>query len=1163
MSNWIKQIQTNGTLQINNNQLFFPVNTGTVGLCMARWVEEVPVADQEVSYDLIFFDSSDVYNSNLGWETRLRWNVSTDTYYAVRFNYFTNSISIHRVSSGITVNTIANVSYSDWNPGQSYNIKIYLRGNTFDVLVNNNTYIANAQDNGISINGFVGIGTRFFGNNISNNGPHWDNFAIEFLGDLGIQMGGGYAPMAISIPATGGATISGISRIARRYTATGGVLISGISKIRRSHIAVGGIDVSGTSLTPRKYKAFGSISVSGMGKPGIHYKSVGGLATGGTIPYVQKITGIGLDEITITGEAGGPYTTGILNYNWLTYTVGKAITSGSAIYAIVTKNYHYVGSGGITTDGRALVGRKFNASGGLTAAGTYIYGSVNNRQNTSGGLTTDGSANVTFGYGGSGSTVLGGSAIVDYQTWTIVSSGSILITGQSIVKSNRFKYIPDLRLEIEQNLSGNKIKPFPVSTLGSGNLSAILNLSNNNLAIYLDYSLPASTATGIKLYFGNENENGVLALDIGALFGLSTPLIGSVTLPNIVRELIRFGAVYVVIESDAYPAGEIRTQYQPITPLIVSSANRGAIIKLGKRKYTASGGISVSGEVTTRVFSKAFHYRGSKEVEFVNNLSGNNVIPASGSAYSGIVDLIIDKKTYDFYITTLSKNNVVPPTSSSATGYAVINYDAENRILSWTITHQGLGSAITNITFNAGASGVNGPVIVNVPDFSNDNTVSPVIGSCTIRPDQYSTMLLGTYISIQTVNFPNGEIRGQFLPFATTLATSLTINHTIPADQIEKITLNCPANVNGVGPVVIDITNYTASFESPIVFQKAPINAFLTKQLCGGLGYLQISTFSKPDGELRANLSVKNGGATVTTTAITPGKAIGLGGCIVSGTAVIGRNYKVSGGITTGGNYGKGYRYTIANTVTITTGGSAVNKLVIFTTGGITTGGSAIVPLQYRAFGGITTGGSAIVTYILFGGGGVSISGSAKTRIGTRIYNPTGGCVISGNAIERTTRKYNTSGGCVISGTSLLINILNVIGRGGIDIAGEAVAPINHYHYIMVQGCVISGTFTGRVTANYNVISNEINISGIGRAVNIKFKSSDFSPGMNVRLVIGANLGTPAVIIDKPYPPIVQPRYCEFKNTKQKICKNGAFVPPSLRRRQKGYMPITVEEEGT
>jgi hypothetical protein len=157
MSNWIKQIQTNGTLEINNEQLFFPVNVSSIGQCMARWAEEVPVNDLKISYDLIFFDSDDVFNSSLGWETRFRWDITNNNYYAIRFNYFDDNVTIHRVLGGTSVHVIATVPYADWNPGQSYNIEIFMRGNTIDILVNDSTLIANAQDNYLTGTGYVGI----------------------------------------------------------------------------------------------------------------------------------------------------------------------------------------------------------------------------------------------------------------------------------------------------------------------------------------------------------------------------------------------------------------------------------------------------------------------------------------------------------------------------------------------------------------------------------------------------------------------------------------------------------------------------------------------------------------------------------------------------------------------------------------------------------------------------------------------------------------------------------------------------------------------------------------------------------------------------------------------------------------------------------------------
>ncbi|MEX0957358.1 MAG: CHRD domain-containing protein [Rhizobiaceae bacterium] len=106
----------------------------------------------------------------------------------------------------------------------------------------------------------------------------------------------------------------------------------------------------------------------------------------------------------------------------------------------------------------------------------------------------------------------------------------------------------------------------------------------------------------------------------------------------------------------------------------------------------------------------------------------------------------------------LSGANEVPPNDSAASGMAEATLDTETRMLSFSVTYEGLsGPAIgAHIHGPVGASGNAGIMI----PFST--TRSPIEGSAELTAAQVSDVLGGlTYVNIHTQKHPGGELRGQ------------------------------------------------------------------------------------------------------------------------------------------------------------------------------------------------------------------------------------------------------------------------------------------------------------------------------------------------------------------------------------------------------------------
>jgi len=110
----------------------------------------------------------------------------------------------------------------------------------------------------------------------------------------------------------------------------------------------------------------------------------------------------------------------------------------------------------------------------------------------------------------------------------------------------------------------------------------------------------------------------------------------------------------------------------------------------------------------------------------------------------------------EFFI-TIDGAQEVPPSGSAATGTGTIQVGTEVNQLAYNVTFSGLGSAEQMAHIHGFAPpGMNAGIIHNLP------LGSPKIGVFNYSQADEANILNGlTYVNIHSVNFPNGEIRGQ------------------------------------------------------------------------------------------------------------------------------------------------------------------------------------------------------------------------------------------------------------------------------------------------------------------------------------------------------------------------------------------------------------------
>ncbi len=110
----------------------------------------------------------------------------------------------------------------------------------------------------------------------------------------------------------------------------------------------------------------------------------------------------------------------------------------------------------------------------------------------------------------------------------------------------------------------------------------------------------------------------------------------------------------------------------------------------------------------------------------------------------------------------LNGKSEVPPTTSKGTGTFAGDLDTSTKVLSYTLTFDGLtGPATTAHIHGPAAKGANAGVVTPL---GTGAPTSPVTGTATLTPDQIKDMAAGKYyVNVHTDANKSGEIRGSVL----------------------------------------------------------------------------------------------------------------------------------------------------------------------------------------------------------------------------------------------------------------------------------------------------------------------------------------------------------------------------------------------------------------
>ena len=126
----------------------------------------------------------------------------------------------------------------------------------------------------------------------------------------------------------------------------------------------------------------------------------------------------------------------------------------------------------------------------------------------------------------------------------------------------------------------------------------------------------------------------------------------------------------------------------------------------------------------------------------------------------GLVRGQIGKNILQSYNVALSGLNEPTPVTTTATGIALVRIDEDNKMVSKiTISNIETADTLRFAHIHIGATGANGPVIVNLADNRNDFAITKIRTISAGLADSIATRMV--YVNVHSNFSPGGKLRGQ------------------------------------------------------------------------------------------------------------------------------------------------------------------------------------------------------------------------------------------------------------------------------------------------------------------------------------------------------------------------------------------------------------------
>ncbi len=390
-------------------------------------------------------------------------------------------------------------------------------------------------------------------------------------------------------------------------------------------------------------------------------------------------------------------------------------------------------------------------------------------------------------------------------------------------------------------------------TLSKGVAALNLSLDGKRLEIKVVANALSGVIQGAHLHKGAVGTNGGLLVDLSSLIAAdSTSMFGTIEIDDSIKSVfqsyVKSGLVYLNIHTANNPNGEIRGQIKydqnlrfdaridttQITGNLASVSSAIGVAKLSLnttfdtlRYYFVV--TNLTGAIAaTHIHNAEPNMDGGVVYEFPSSAINGNVVSGMWTKTDGLTNTLVNQLLYgNLYIavhTALNPNGElrgqifrlaregfvadidgmqsIPSNNSTATGSGIVTYDRNRTSLHYMITATGLSGPIAAAHFHKGIAGTSGAVIYEL-NFVNNGAFGywDQMSSTPFNNAQSLTFRRGdsVYVNFHTANFPNGEIRGQFIRNYTNngpiLNTTTGINNVIKNADAVKLYPN-PVNTD-------------------------------------------------------------------------------------------------------------------------------------------------------------------------------------------------------------------------------------------------------------------------------------------------------------------------------------------------------------------------------
>lgn len=149
----------------------------------------------------------------------------------------------------------------------------------------------------------------------------------------------------------------------------------------------------------------------------------------------------------------------------------------------------------------------------------------------------------------------------------------------------------------------------------------------------------------------------------------------------------------------------------------------------------------------------------TKRMQQIWEIEMSNHILAATLLAAGLFSAAASAETLNFKA-TLNGASEVPATTSKGTGDTLATLDTATKMLSYTVTYQGLtGPAAAGHIHGPAAAGANAGVAIPFA-----SAATPIRGTATLTDAQIADLKAGMmYVNIHTADNKGGEIRGQLM----------------------------------------------------------------------------------------------------------------------------------------------------------------------------------------------------------------------------------------------------------------------------------------------------------------------------------------------------------------------------------------------------------------